>query len=371
MLIDFIFVFVAMVSALFCAIKHHFFHLTSYILPSTKSTFPLQGLREIGRKYHICEITKQHYDKHKSKGPFCGFFVNLNPAAIITDLDLVQDIMVHDFYNFHDRGLYYNEYHDPLSAHVFALKGDGWETLRKKLAPFFSPAKMESMFPMVLQIAKHLQNMLDKLIDANETDIEMKGVFGKYTMDVIGSCAFGIDCSTLQDENEQFAEMGRKFFEQSIQPMPMQLLISQFRSVARYLGLKKIPFTSLRFFSNGSTRYQQNTEVLRQEFINILSEIPKEKADGVHSEFDLEDNEVAAQAFLFFLAGFETSTSLLTFCSYELAKNQQIQEELRAQIQNTIAKYDGELTYEAVMELDIVEEVLNGKFRFKTTKLKH
>lgn len=361
MLIDFLFVFMAMVSAIFCAIKHHLSNLTNCVVPSTETTFRPGCLREIGRKYHICEITKHHYDEHKSKGPFCGFFVNLNPAAIITNLDLVENIMVNDFSNFRDRGLYYNEYHDPLSAHVFALKGAGWENLRKKLAPFFLPNKMESMVPMVLQVAQHFENLLDKLINANETDIEAKDVFGRYTMDVIGSCAFGIDCSTLHDENDQFVEMRRKFFDQPIEPVPMQLLISQFRSVARYLGLKKVPFTSLKFFSNGSTRYRQNTEVLRQEFINILMEIPKEKSDGVHSEFDLEDAEVAAQVFLFFLAGFETTTSLLTFCSYELAKNPEIQEKLRTQIQDVIRKHKGEITYEALIEMDFVDNVLYGK----------
>lgn len=363
MLIDFLFVFVAIISAIFFAIKHRLTEWTSHVVPATKRTFLNSSLCEIGRRYHICEITKHHYDKHKTKGPFCGFFVYFSPAAIITDLDLVQNIMVTDFDCFHDRGMYYNEYHDPLSAHLFALKGEKWKMLRTKLTPFFDAGKMSTtIFDTVQIVAEHFKVFMERTIDANETDVEMKSVFGKYTMDVIGSCAFGIDCSTLHDENEQFVKMGRKFFEQPIhQPMPMQLLISQFRSIAKYLGVKKIPFQSYNIFPTGTSRYRQNIQVLREEFLNIVSELRNGRKNGVHSVFDLDDKEMAAQAFLFFLTGFETSSTLLTFCSYELAKNPEIQTKLRDEVRTVIANYNGECTYEALTQMKFLDQVLNGK----------
>ena len=42
----------------------------------------------------------------------------------------------------------------------------------------------------------------------------------------------------------------------------------------------------------------------------------------------LSDDEVIAQAFIFFLASFQTTTSTLSYCCYELALNQQIQNKL-------------------------------------------
>ena len=71
---------------------------------------------------------------------------------------------------------------------------------------------------------------------------------------------------------------------------------------------------------------------------------------------------MSAQCFVFFLAGFETSSSVQTFCLYELAINQDIQTRLRKEINDTIAKHGG-VTYEAVKEMEYLDMVMSGKFK--------
>jgi cytochrome P450 len=76
----------------------------------------------------------------------------------------------------------------------------------------------------------------------------------------------------------------------------------------------------------------------------------------------LNEETVIAQSLLFLLAGFETSSTLLTFACYELALNQDIQQNLRKEIKEVLGKYGGYCSYEALLEMNYLEMVLLGRF---------
>jgi cytochrome P450 family 6 len=71
-------------------------------------------------------------------------------------------------------------------------------------------------------------------------------------------------------------------------------------------------------------------------------------------------NCLAAQVFLFFAAGFETSSTTMTFCLYELAINPDIQEVLRSEIDTVLEKHHGNISYEAIQEMTYLDKVVAG-----------
>lgn len=71
---------------------------------------------------------------------------------------------------------------------------------------------------------------------------------------------------------------------------------------------------------------------------------------------------MAAQAWVFYAAGFETSSTTLSFCLYELAKNPNIQKKVQQEIDEVIVKNDGELSYDAVHEIKYLDWCIDGKF---------
>lgn len=70
-------------------------------------------------------------------------------------------------------------------------------------------------------------------------------------------------------------------------------------------------------------------------------------------------DQVTANALLFVLAGYETTSSTITFCLYEISKNHDIQKK----IQSEIAKLENDFSYEKLKELKFVEKCVEETLR--------
>jgi cytochrome P450 family 9 len=69
---------------------------------------------------------------------------------------------------------------------------------------------------------------------------------------------------------------------------------------------------------------------------------------------------MAAQVMLFFLAGFDAASTLLCFTAHQLATHPDIQSRLQEEIDTTLDKDRGKLTYEAVQTMKYLDMVVSG-----------
>jgi cytochrome P450 family 6 len=92
---------------------------------------------------------------------------------------------------------------------------------------------------------------------------------------------------------------------------------------------------------------------------NKLAEDEGYKHDGNTLSID----EIAAQCFVFFIAGFETSSTTMTFAMYELSKHQELQDKVRDEVNTVLAKHEGKITYEAIQEMKYMDQVINETLR--------
>lgn len=77
---------------------------------------------------------------------------------------------------------------------------------------------------------------------------------------------------------------------------------------------------------------------------------------------ELTLNEIIAQCFTFFSAGYETSSTTMAFALYELAVHPDIQEKVREEILQVSEKYSYSMNYESLKELVYLEQILNGTY---------
>ena len=69
---------------------------------------------------------------------------------------------------------------------------------------------------------------------------------------------------------------------------------------------------------------------------------------------------MAANAFIFFIAGFETTSSTISYCLYELAKNEEIQECLYKEILDAVNKKEGIIDYSLLNMIPLLDMVIDG-----------
>ena len=329
-------------------------------VPFIKPNIPFGNVFQIGGKFHTSELFLNFYKKMKGKGTFIGLYSFQNPVVMAMDIELIKHIMIKDFNSFVNRGVYHNEKDDPLSGHLFAIEGQKWRSLRTKLTPTFTSGKMKFMYPTMVDVAKEFKSTVDTILKENNgsADIEIKDLLARFTTDVIGVCAFGIECNSLKDPETEFRQMGRKIFTVQRGRLFKFLFTSAFPSFSRAIGLRVTRPQIEKFFMGivrETVNFRQEKKIHRNDFMDLLIKLLNEK-DGINM------NQISAQALIFFIAGFETSSTAMTFAFYELAKNPDIQEKARREIETVLEKHNGEFTYEAMIEMTYVDQIINGKY---------
>ncbi|XP_018319270.2 uncharacterized protein LOC108732805 [Agrilus planipennis] len=324
------------------------------------------------RKISSGMLVSQLYKDLRAKGlKYGGLFMFFQPFLLISDLDLIKNILVKDFQSFSDHINYINEKVDPLTGNLFRLSGARWKALRIKLTPTFTSGKIKMMFETIVDCTKHLPGLMDECVGRSEP-IDIKETMARFTTDIIGSVAFGIDCNCLKNPDTEFRKYGKRIFEGSFRRRITVLLSF---CVPQLLKLFRIPVHDKemeRFFSTiikDTIDYRENHNIDRKDFLKLLIQLKNQKIslEGKHSNGEagntvlysqdgLSLNEITAQAFVFFVAGFETSSTALTFLMYELVMNLDIQEKLRNEINTVLEKHNGEITYEAIMEMEYLDK---------------
>uniref|UniRef100_A0A1L8EFJ0 Putative cytochrome p450 n=1 Tax=Haematobia irritans TaxID=7368 RepID=A0A1L8EFJ0_HAEIR len=334
--------------------------------------FIFGNLWGIQTKRGFWEVWEQYYNRFKGTGPFAGFYWFFKPAVFVLDIELIKQILIKDFSNFTDRGFYHNEKDDPLTGQLFLLDGIKWKNMRNKLSPTFTSGKMKFMFPTVTQVGNEFMEVLGKLVETEGSVIEFKDLLARFTTDVIGTCAFGIDCSSLKDPNAEFRVVGGQSLVKQRHGQLGLAFTASFPELARKLHIKQNLDYIEEFFMRivrETVEYRENNNIRRNDFMDMLIDLKNKKLmKSEHGEelTNLTLEEITAQAFVFFNAGFETSSTTLGFALYELAQNPEIQERGRQEVLETLKKHNDEFTYDCMKEMSYLEQIISETLRMYT-----
>ncbi|XP_001361452.2 probable cytochrome P450 6a13 [Drosophila pseudoobscura] len=317
----------------------------------------LGNMSGLGKGLHWTDINRRIYEKFSKTERFCGYFTFFSKAFFVMDLELIKKITISDFSSFADRGLFHNVKDDPLTGNLLFLDGPEWRWLRQNLTQVFTSGKMKFMFPTMLSVGEKLTQACELQVG----EIEAKDLCARFSTDVIGSCAFGLECNSLNDPNSEFRRMGRSVTTNPLHTGMVQGFMFAQPKLARMLHMRLFRPEVSEFFLETvrqTLAYRKRENVQRSDLIQLLMDLGEEGTkDGLSFE------QIAAQAMVFFLAGFDTSSTTMSFCLYELALNPDVQDRLRSEILEVLAKNNHQQTYESIQEMPYLDQVVAETLR--------
>lgn len=317
-----------------------------------------------------------------------GLFDFRKPQYIVRDPEAIKQIAVKDFEHFEDHQPFTDEKTDKLWGNsLFFMKGEKWRQMRATLSPAFTGSKMRQMFELVSECADEAVKHFSKRVESGEKiHIEMHDFFTRYTNDVIASCAFGLKINSHTDPDNEFYSNGKILMNfTGFKVMLRIFVLNKLPAVARALKMSLSDTAIAKSFKStiiDTMEVRKNNNIFRPDMINILMQIregtlkhqtndekTKDK-DGFATVDESEvgkvtvnrtwnDDEIVAQCFLFFVAGFSTSSVLLTFATYELTVDPDVQQKLYEEIIETESSLGGKrLTYEALQKMKYLDQVI-------------
>nr|CAD7459066.1 unnamed protein product [Timema tahoe] len=344
---------------------------------------------------------------NKCYGNSATIFVSILPALIIRDPELIKHILLKEFHHFTDRFATADEKIDPMGGkNIFLIKGSRWRHLRSNLSTTFSSGKLKRMFPIVVKCAQDLRDYVRETGSSKDNPLDVKDVMARSAIDVIASCMYSIDSGALRDPRGEFRKFGKKVFAFS----PKRAI----EMLAFFFTPGLIRFVKGMFFQRNSDKFlrgafteavkeRETRESFRNDLVDVLLSLKRKKLEekeikGIAKKKDTEelktlgfyhpgqrkiwhslrifyllncffpsleytDEDLVAQAVIFFTAGFETTSITTGFALYELAMNPQVQKKLREQIGQVLDTHDGHITYEAISDMKYLDMVLAETLR--------
>ncbi|XP_011702129.1 PREDICTED: cytochrome P450 9e2-like [Wasmannia auropunctata] len=331
-------------------------------IPHAKKCFSLEKLwKTFVRPKSLADVIKEIYNVH-SDAKYIGTYDFARPGVMIRDPELIKSIAIKNFDSFQDHLSFGTENQDSLfGKNLLALRGDEWRDMRVLLSPAFTASKMKTMFQLIsdcaVNFSEYLMNVpLDKRV------MEMRDIFSRYANDVIATCAFGINVDSMRNPENDFYIFGKKATNFDMIAYMKILLYQTMPSLMRLLNLKLIDNRTTAFFVKlvaDTIKIREEKGITRPDMIQLLMDSRSKREPGR----ELTIMNMTSQAFIFFVAGFDPSSALMSFAAHEIAVNPNIQTKLQNEIDKVWEDTNGQPSYEVINGMKYLNAVINETLR--------
>ncbi|UJR16825.1 hypothetical protein I4U23_003724 [Adineta vaga] len=360
--------------------RYSYFRLRD--IPGPSPTF---FLGHFGTIWSTKSYSRQLQSWTQQFGSIYGLFEGTRPFYVVSDIDFLQQVFVQQFSSFNSHRTSFL-YQLSKTVHLIGANPTRWHRQRHAINPAFSSAKLKLMAPLVDQC---IDSFLEKLseIEKQNHEFDIYKLYQRLTMDVICHCAFGIDTDMQNDLDNEIMTKAAFVFKQDVERMLLSKLSYLMPWLTPYLGhivlcqtalfhylhklapsifpdlLDKIP----RFWLLGrvqqviDARTISSATTKRIDVLQLMLDTNRKthNEENIH-ETGLNNDEIKANIFLFMVAGFDTTSTMLAYSTYVLATKPEIQKKLQTEIDE---QHKEEFDYDTVMKMEYMDFFLREVLR--------
>jgi len=309
-------------------------------------------------------------------------------TLLTSDVELAKDVMVKEFNNFCNRRPNGFPNNGEISDYMMTvLKDDQWRRVRSLLTPTFSTGKLKLMFQSIGDCSKLFVKNLQKHAD-DDTDFEAKVTCGWFTLDVIARAAFGIEVDSQNNPDGEYAKAAKGIINVNFKDprLWISLMCPKLYPLIKLTGYSIINHSSMKFFEKVMDKIietrQEEGQTERQDLMQLMinahsdeydmDEVKKEvEQDGITLEETtkettkkkgLSKQEILAQGFIVFLAGYDTTSTATSLFLYNMAVHPDCQQKLQQEIDGIMQGRDN-ITYNDLKEMVYLDQCFQESMR--------
>ena len=340
-------------------------------------------------------------------GKVVGFYTGAQFNVVVADPDLAKLIQVKDFQYFTDKTpqMKYFQPSWKINGALVNACGEKWKQVRGITTPAFSPAKLKAMTPIVDETVNSFLRVIEEKSNSGE-ELDIYELYHKLIAEVIINCAFGLRTDLQNESDNEFLRAAKDVLQSKSNRIvflifycfpELQSTIQLFRSIVHtvqgqlYIG----PFGVLWKMSADIIKIQKKNHghricdllqaMLDSKFSREeLSATREEKLATVYDRtsnqmatpsvnnlknmdrstggIGLTEDEIKANCILFFIAGYESSSTALAYVTHFLVNFPEVQNRLKEEI-NELFEREGKLDYNTITGLQYMEWVFNEAMR--------
>lgn len=256
------------------------------------------------------------HSEFKGKAPFVGIFQIRSPRLLLLKPEMVKDVLVKNFKNFHDNefGDIFDAESDPLfGLNPFFLRGEEWKEKRAEITPAFTTNRLKVMYPLVQEVQGHLVKYINEQIEIKNLPLNAREFSTKYTVDVVAKAIYGIDAGSFVEEKPAIREITRRLFEPAGTLILKMFVVSAFPIIKKLVNMRFTPIDIEEFLiklMKDSIKYREDNKIVRDDFLEYVIQLRNKKG--------LREIDMAAHTVAFLTDGTETSANSISHALYEV-----------------------------------------------------